>query len=88
MKAHRGSRGTDSSTLFLTPALDWGGGLTPRPGRFNPGKDSRCPLCMLLGGLQGRFERVRKISPPLGFDLRTVQPVDRILVGRDFTFEA
>jgi len=29
-----------SSTLSLSPALDGGGGLsTPRPGRFNPGKD-------------------------------------------------
>jgi hypothetical protein len=28
-----------------------------------------------LGGLQGRSGRVRKISRPLGFDPRTVQPV-------------
>ena len=28
-----------------------------------------------LGGTQGRPGRVRKISPPPGFDLRTVQPV-------------
>ena len=28
-----------SSTLSFTSALDVGGWLTPRPGRFNPGKD-------------------------------------------------
>jgi len=28
-----------------------------------------------LGGLQGRSGQVRKISPPPGFDPRTVQPV-------------
>jgi hypothetical protein len=28
-----------------------------------------------LGGPQGRSGHVRKISPPLGFDPRTVQPV-------------
>jgi hypothetical protein len=27
------------------------------------------------GGPQGRFERVRQISPPPGFDSRTFQPV-------------
>jgi hypothetical protein len=29
----------------------------------------------MLGGQQGPSGRVRKISPTLGFDLRTVQPV-------------
>jgi hypothetical protein len=33
------------------------------------------PLYMRLGGTQGRSERVRKISPPPGFDPRTAQPV-------------
>jgi len=28
-----------SSTLSLTPALNWGGWSTPWPGRFTPGKD-------------------------------------------------
>jgi hypothetical protein len=27
------------STLSLTAALEWGKGLTPRPGRFTPGND-------------------------------------------------
>jgi hypothetical protein len=39
-----------------------------------PGK-TRYPLYRKLGEAQGRSGRVRKISPPLGFDSRTVQPV-------------
>ena len=48
---------------------------TPRTGRFTPGKVTRYPLYGRLGGPQGRSGRVRKISLPPGFDLRTVQPV-------------
>ena len=33
------------------------------------------PLYRRLGGTQGRSGQVRKISPPLGFDPRTVQPI-------------
>jgi len=44
------------------------------PAALPPGK-TRYPLCRRLGGLQGRSGRVRKISPSLGFDPRTVQPV-------------
>jgi hypothetical protein len=51
------------------------GWLAPRPGRFTPGRDTWYPLCRRLGGPQGRFERLRKISPPPGFDPRTAQPV-------------
>jgi hypothetical protein len=47
----------------------------PRPGRFTPGKETRYPLYRGLGGPQGQSERVAKISPPPGFDPRTVQPV-------------
>jgi hypothetical protein len=39
-----------------------------------PGK-TRYPLSRRLGWPQGRTGRVRKISPPPGFDPRTVQPV-------------
>ena len=39
-----------------------------------PGK-TWYPLYRRLGGPQGRSEWVRKISPPPGFDPRTVQPV-------------
>jgi hypothetical protein len=38
-------------------------------------KKTRYPLCRRLGGPQSRSGRVRKISPPPGFDPRTVQPV-------------
>ena len=36
---------------------------------------NRYPLCGRLGGLQRHSRRMRKISPPLEFDPRTVQPV-------------
>jgi hypothetical protein len=36
---------------------------------------TRYPLYRRLGGPQGRSGRVRKISRPLGFDARTVQPL-------------
>jgi hypothetical protein len=47
------------------------------PAALLPGK-TRYPLYRRLGGPQGRSGQVRKISPPPGFDPRTVQPV----VGR------
>ena len=52
-----------------------GGWLTPRPGRFTRGKETRYPLYRRLGRPQGRSGQVRKISPPSGFNPRTVQPV-------------
>ena len=42
MKAHAGWR--YSSTLYLTSSLEGSGWLTPRPGRFTPGKDTRYPF--------------------------------------------
>jgi hypothetical protein len=51
-----------------------GGWSTPRPGRLTPRKDP-VPINRRLGGPQGRSGWVRKISPPPGFDPRTVQPV-------------
>ena len=62
-----------SSTLSLTSTLDGSGWLTPRPGRFTPGKQSRYPFYRRLGGPKGRPGRVRKNSPPPEFDFRTVQ---------------
>jgi len=47
----------------------------PRPGYFTPRKEIRYPLYRRLGGPQGRFGRVRKISPTPGIDLRTDRPV-------------
>jgi hypothetical protein len=51
----------------------WVVNATPRP-LLRTGK-SRYPWYRRLGGPQDRSERVRKISPPPGFDPRTVHPV-------------
>jgi hypothetical protein len=50
------------------------GGQLHTPAALPPGK-TRYPLYRGLGGPQGRSGRVWKISPPSGFDPRTVQPV-------------
>jgi hypothetical protein len=50
------------------------GGQRHAPATLPPGK-TRFPLYMRLGGQQGRYGRVRKISPLPGFGPRTVQPV-------------
>jgi hypothetical protein len=50
------------------------GGQCRAPATLPPGK-TRYPLYKRLGGPQGRSERVRKISPPPGFDPRNIQPV-------------
>jgi hypothetical protein len=49
--------------------------VRPRHGRFDPGKETRYPTYRRLGEPQGRYGRVRKISPPPRFDPRTAQPV-------------
>jgi hypothetical protein len=50
------------------------GGQHHTPATLPPG-NTRYPLYRRLGGPQGRSGRVQKISPPPGFDPRTVQPV-------------
>ena len=50
-----------------------GASTTPRPLYLR--EKIRYPSYRRLGGPQGRSGRVRKISPPPGFDPRTVQPV-------------
>jgi hypothetical protein len=50
------------------------GGQHHGPAALPPGK-TRYPLYRKLGGPQDRSVCVRKISPPPGFDPRTVQPV-------------
>ena len=73
-KAQRGSR----CILFLQPRRYMGvGGQCHAPA----GK-TRYPFYRRLGGSQGRSERVRKVSPPPGFDPRTVQSV--FLLSGDF----
>jgi hypothetical protein len=63
-----------SSTLSLTSAIDGSGWSTPRPGRSTPGKETSYVL-QEVGWEQGWSGRVRKISPPPGFDTQTVQSV-------------
>jgi hypothetical protein len=59
----------------MTTALEGVEWSAARPGRtLSPGKP-RYPLYRRLGGSQGRSGQVRKISPPPGFDPRTVQAV-------------
>jgi hypothetical protein len=50
------------------------GGQHHAPAALPPRK-TRYLLYRRLGGPQGRYGRLRKISPPPGFDPRTVQPV-------------
>ena len=61
--------------IFFTSALEGGEGSASRPGRTLPPGKTRYPLYRRLGGPQGRAGQVRKISPPPGFNSRTVQPV-------------
>jgi hypothetical protein len=63
-----------SSTFSLTLALDGGECLKPL-WHLTLEKESRDTLHKRQGGLQGRSGRVRKISPPPGFEPRTDQPV-------------
>jgi hypothetical protein len=53
--------------------MGWVFNATPRP--LHSGKETRYALCRWFGEPQGRSGRVRKISPPLGFDLRNVPSV-------------
>ena len=64
-----------SSTHSVTSALDGGGWSMPRPGRFIPRRQTQHPRYIRVGVLQGRPERVCKISPTPLFDPRTVQSV-------------
>ena len=59
----------------MTTALEGSEGSASRPGRSLPPGKTLYPLYRRLGGPQGRSGQVRKISPPPGFDPRTVQPV-------------
>jgi hypothetical protein len=72
-KALRESKGT--ALLYFWPRHEkgWGVSVTTSP-HLTPGK-TRYPLYRRLGGPQGRSGQLRKISPPQGFDPRTVQSV-------------
>jgi hypothetical protein len=60
---------------FITTALEGGDGSVSRPGSSLPPGKTRYPLYRGLCRPQGRFGKVRKISPPPGFDPGTVQSV-------------
>ena len=70
---HRGSRGI--ALPFHDHGTREGEGSASRPGRFLPPWKTRYPLSRRLGVSHGWSRQVRKISPPPGFDPRTVQPV-------------
>ena len=59
----------------MTTALEGGEGSASRPCRSLPPGKTRYPMYRRLVGPQCRSGQVRKISPPPGFDPRTVQPV-------------
>jgi hypothetical protein len=63
-----------SSTLSLTSALDGVGVQRHAPAAYRL-EENRYPLYRRLGRPQGRSGRVRRNSPPPGFDPRTVRPV-------------
>ena len=65
-----------SYTLSLTSTLDRVGGQRHAPAALPPEKrPGTHHTHRRVGGPQGQSGRVRKISPPPGFDPRTVQPV-------------
>ena len=59
----------------MTMALEGGEWSAACPRRTLPPGKTWYPLYRRLRGSQYRSEQVRKISPPLGFDPRTVQRV-------------
>jgi hypothetical protein len=63
-----------NSTLYLTSAIDGVGGQHHASSALPQGM-TRYPLYSRLSGPQGRSGRVRKISLPSGFNLRTVQSI-------------
>jgi hypothetical protein len=67
--------GTVIALLFHDHGTRRGEWSAERPGRTLPPGETRYALYRSLSGLQGRSGQVRKISPPLGFDPLTVQPV-------------
>jgi hypothetical protein len=72
-RANRGSRGIPLLILDLNARRGWVVSTTSRP--FYPRER---PGIHCIGGwvrLQSRYGRIRKISPPPGFDPRTVQPL-------------
>ena len=65
----------------MTTALEENEGSASRSRRSLPPENTRYALFRRLGGPQGRSGQVRKISPPSGFDPRTVHPVASRYIG-------
>jgi hypothetical protein len=59
----------------MTTALEAGEGSASCPAPSLPRGKNQYQLYMRLDGHQGQSGQVRKISPPPGFDPRTVQPI-------------
>ena len=59
---------------FFNLGARWGWVVNVTPQPFTPGM-TRYAWYRRLGEPQGQSGRVRKISPPTGIDLRTVQPL-------------
>jgi hypothetical protein len=74
---HESSEGGIYSFFNLGVRWGWVVNVTPRAfySAPPPGKETRYPLYRKLGGPQGRCGRVRKITPPPGFNPPTIQPV-------------
>ena len=62
MYDQRWNRGS-TLALSLTSALDAGGWLTARPGRFTPGKETLCPLNRSVGEPRVVLDGCRKFAP-------------------------
>jgi len=71
-----------SSTLPSASALDGVDGQRHAPTALPPGK-TRYPLYRGLGWPLGRSGRVRKISPPPGFDPRPNNNVKDVMKGME-----
>jgi hypothetical protein len=59
---------------FINLGARWGCvvNATPRTVYPSPGKQTWYPLRKRLGGVQGSSGQVRKISPPLGIDVKRI----------------
>ena len=60
MKVLRGAEGQLYS--FFNLGAGWGGWLTPRPGSFTRGKETRCPLYRTMGEFQRRSGQAQNLS--------------------------
>jgi hypothetical protein len=63
------------STLSLTSTLDGCGWSAQRAGRFNPKQGTRVNIAQRADFAPGQSGRVRKMSPPPGFDTQITQSI-------------